>query len=249
MAFAGLTQIDSVCWGWPVLSIILIAVHSVFNFDPPVVTVVVGPDKTQFAVHKQALEQTQAGQFFSRAFSNGFRESHDGKLELPADDPDAFNHFVQWLYNSCTGAVHAGLIEGCDNPQALRLYIFAHKYLIPELQDLIVFVMFDRVLLCKWRKAGIDGGTLTQFLASVPESQMHRLLSRWFIIDAFGTYGFQKSQVDDLKDSLPDDLVRLTMREMLRVNFDKSPNERHIMGSVSDYLLRKTPPMERKYRS
>ncbi|ROW17054.1 hypothetical protein VPNG_01272 [Cytospora leucostoma] len=237
-----LTQVDDVCWGWPVFPIILIAVLSVFIFGPPVVTVAVGPNKIQFPVHRRALQQTQAGQFFNRAFNNGFRESDNGNLELPEDDPDIFNHFLKWLYNSCTGPVVPGeLIKACDNPQALRMYIFADKYLIFDFQDFIISELYDRMHVCKWRQAGIGRDTLAQFLASIPDSHMHKLLARWSIDDDFGTEKMslaQKYQVDNLMDSLPGKFVRLAMREIFNVKF-KRPLDFFVTWKKSEYLMRK----------
>ncbi|KAK7746627.1 hypothetical protein SLS53_001812 [Cytospora paraplurivora] len=220
---------------------------NVIVFGPPVVKVAVGPNKTQFAVHKQSLDLAQAGRFFNQAFNNGIRESHTGHLELLEDDPDAFKFFLKWLYGSCIDPsitmVPKDLLRDCDNPRVLRLYTFAHKYLIHDLEDFTMSELYDRLYRCDWRNTGIDGDTITHFLDRVsPESHMHKLLAMRFIKDALSAQVSNEADeknVDDFVGSLPDRFVQLITREIFKVKFNSYVVPTMIWGKKSDYLLRK----------
>lgn len=122
--------------------------HSASVFNSPVVTIAVGPNKVAYFVHEQALARAKAGLFFNRACTNGFREAQTRYLELPEDDPGAFEVFAEWLYGTCwLGEIEAvgNMLFEYSPPQLLRNYIFAHKYLVRGLQDNITSEMYDRM--------------------------------------------------------------------------------------------------------
>lgn len=57
-----------------------------------IVTIIVGHQKKKWSVHEKLL--SNKSEFFRASFRGGFRESHDGVLELPEDDPRVFELFV-----------------------------------------------------------------------------------------------------------------------------------------------------------
>lgn len=65
-----------------------------FLYDT-IVTVLVGPEKDYFAIHKTLV----CGQsdFFKAALTGNFKEA-DGTIALPERDPATFKYFVYWLY-------------------------------------------------------------------------------------------------------------------------------------------------------
>ncbi|KAI4248511.1 MAG: hypothetical protein L6R40_001073 [Gallowayella cf. fulva] len=69
-------------------------VEPFFPFDQ-IVTVLVGPDRERFSIHKRLICQYP---FFKTAYDGGFRESADSVVELPEHDPAIFRFFVYWLY-------------------------------------------------------------------------------------------------------------------------------------------------------
>lgn len=193
-------------------------------------------------MHEQVLAKREAGRFFNRVFTNGFQETQTRYLELPEDDPDAFDVFLKWLYGSYrTGNIEAftELFRDCDGTQLIRYYILAHKYLIDGLQDHIISALYDMTGLL-WCEVAISRNILEQFLASIPDSHLHRLLSRWFIYDTCITARDQPEVgIDNSVDELPEEFLRLVTKGMFK---GETPDETDTFadfgGEKRDYLLR-----------
>lgn len=215
--------------------------HSEFNFKSTVRTILVGPDKTEYFVHKPALARAEAGDFFNKVFTTGFKEQHTNCLELPEDDADAFGGFIEWLYRTCGPRPAPTNFPGRGPDRLLQLYILAHKYMIIKLQDAVISEMYNRMQTLGWRGLGLVSDTLEQFLADVPSSHMHTLLARCFIDCALNSgrvVSSDPTELDEVMDELPDDFLRLMAREMwdiklrsTRIDFDE------IRGPKSKYLL------------
>lgn len=112
-------------------------------------TVHVGWPQTTWRIHENLL--SASSDFFKAAFHSGFREAIEDQLSLPADDPQAFELFVRWLYaralspsggNDNTAAVAAAAAALSSPPPPiqtwLRLYALACKLMIEELENLCV---------------------------------------------------------------------------------------------------------------
>lgn len=124
-------------------------------FGERVVTIRVGSRKTIWRLHENLLSSTS--EFFRAAFNGGFMEASSDVLDLPEDDPQAFELFVRWLYaramnppettttpntsvNSrvTTPPFFNQLFPSTTPPpiqDLLRLYVLASKLMIEELEN------------------------------------------------------------------------------------------------------------------
>ncbi|KAJ8069701.1 hypothetical protein OCU04_000126 [Sclerotinia nivalis] len=60
------------------------------------VTVTVGKEKRKFVLHRQLL--CDSVPYFRSAFSaGGFKESQESSMDMPEDEPEAFELFINWL--------------------------------------------------------------------------------------------------------------------------------------------------------
>lgn len=82
-------------------------------FSERVVTILVGPHQIKWCLHENLL--SGVSDFFKSAFNSGFKESVEGRITMPEDDPHAFELFVRWLYiravtpEAATGLAATGL--------------------------------------------------------------------------------------------------------------------------------------------
>lgn len=119
-------------------------------FSDRVVTVLVGPHEMKWCLHENLL--SGVSDFFRSAFNSGFKESVEGKITMPEDDPQAFELFVRWLYMRTlvpqavtSPATIANLLfrhvsngaAACIH-EALHLYVLASKLLIEDLENACV---------------------------------------------------------------------------------------------------------------
>ena len=116
-------------------------------FTDDVVTVLVGPEKTPYKIHKGIL--TNSATFFAAAFQeDGFKEGLTHKMELLDVDSGAFYRFVLYCY---TGIITNDEEEEPDDElELMYLWIFGDFLGLPKLQDMVMR------LLCllkdkKWR--------------------------------------------------------------------------------------------------
>lgn len=61
-----------------------------------IVTLIVGPDRKSFSVHKHVLVETS--EFFRAALTGGFAEARSGVVELPTDDPKIVEYYIEFAY-------------------------------------------------------------------------------------------------------------------------------------------------------
>ncbi|QSZ35251.1 hypothetical protein DSL72_008120 [Monilinia vaccinii-corymbosi] len=94
------------------------------------VTIIVGEEKRKFVVHQQLI--CGSVWYFDVAFSTSrFREGQEKRMEMPEDDPEAFELFTHWLYR---GSVPRPFdADGFDH--LVSLYVFAEKLCINEVAD------------------------------------------------------------------------------------------------------------------
>lgn len=64
--------------------------------DSKVVTLIVGPEETNFVVHEVLL--TKHSEFFGAAFRSNFLEGKTREMKMPEDDPRLFAIFIDYIY-------------------------------------------------------------------------------------------------------------------------------------------------------
>ncbi|KUI67481.1 hypothetical protein VM1G_03303 [Cytospora mali] len=125
-------------------------------FSDRVVTILVGPRGTKWCLHENLL--SGVSDFFKAAFNSGFKESLEGKMAMPEDDPYAFELFVRWLYIrtvmpeavTCSRTTANALLSrhfttGVAAPcirDYLHLYVLASKLLIEDLENACVGMVY-----------------------------------------------------------------------------------------------------------
>lgn len=103
----------------------------------------VGSDAIQYFLHKELL--SQCSDFFMRPLNEQVIEFKRGLIQLPAEDPDDFDHFVRWMY-------FGDMLEGEDGfvdwLKHARLWVLADKLAIPEMQNMIIDCWIFRLGSC-----------------------------------------------------------------------------------------------------
>jgi hypothetical protein len=96
-----------------------------------IVTIFIGPEKCKFVLHKKLLCRLP---FFDHAFNDGFKETVNGSMGLPEDEPDVFSIFVHWLYRGSVPSITCQ--KDLDN--LLSLYIFSEKLCLDDFCDSVL---------------------------------------------------------------------------------------------------------------
>ncbi|KAK5456926.1 hypothetical protein LTS15_004706 [Exophiala xenobiotica] len=98
----------------------------------PMITVYVGEEKTSFYVHEEVLRSQSP--FFDKCLSSGMKEQHTKTIELPEDDPQAFEHVVAFMYG---GVLDVQTKVLTDWKFAVLTYILADKLCMLRMQNII----------------------------------------------------------------------------------------------------------------
>ena len=107
-----------------------------------IVEIAVGPEKVLFNIHKGLLCRNSS--YFRSALEGEFKESSEGKVHLPEDDPEVFQRFQLWLY---TGSVIESSGEGTkaiDWMVFFRLYVFGDARGVAGLQNATIDALIDK---------------------------------------------------------------------------------------------------------
>lgn len=96
--------------------------------------ILVGSEKARFEVHQDRL--CEESTFFKAAFTSNYKESSEKSIQLPEDDVDTVEMFVQWLYNHHQCSLFRGPWDedGEYLTPSIRLLVFADKYDIRRLK-------------------------------------------------------------------------------------------------------------------
>ena len=70
---------------------------SEMRFDTDVVSLVAGPEKRVFAVHRAIIEKST---FFMACLDHSFKESQTKTIQLPEDAPEVMTHVIDHLYGA-----------------------------------------------------------------------------------------------------------------------------------------------------
>ena len=94
-------------------------------------TLSISKDKAKAIVPKDPL--CEISSFFRAAFMSQFKEATDQSIDLPEDDIETVEDFIQWLYSGKYSLGSSAEIKGTGYEQPLRLLIFADKYDVTDL--------------------------------------------------------------------------------------------------------------------
>ncbi|KAG4412672.1 hypothetical protein IFR04_014175 [Cadophora malorum] len=142
------------------------------------VTILVGPSKTKFTVHKKLA--CEASPVLNAAFNSSFVEGQTQEYALTDTTEGAVSLFTEWMY---TGNIVLVLPQDANDPKVpttqgdlLGLWILADKLLVPRLQNraLLLFegsrVKHNHIhmgqLMNAWTNTG-DGCGLRRYLTNI----------------------------------------------------------------------------------
>lgn len=95
------------------------------------ISVVVGPEKKIYRVHKGLL--CECSKFFKAAFNGSFSEAARGVIEIPEEDVLTFDIIYTWLYINKLIRIGKGENVACDGYNFALLWIFGDKFDMPRL--------------------------------------------------------------------------------------------------------------------
>lgn len=177
------------------------------------VTIRVGIPSTDFLVHEEVLKTATESHFLQVAFTNGFKETQTGILELPEDDPEAFRVLLNWVYVTATGFADCELraFPECFRFSILvKLYVLASKYTMNALHDAIItHFWWYNTISEHWYEMGLTQDALSYFEANtMADCPLEKLLVDWMADDALS--GKSDPFVDDYDGfrSMPNRLMR-----------------------------------------
>lgn len=100
-----------------------------------IVTLVVGPDKYVFSVHRKFL--CDKIKYFERMFMGGFKEATTNTATFPEDDRKSFGLLLKWVYDGTIPPIsyHKENNQWKENWYPIKLYQLADKFAIPEVMD------------------------------------------------------------------------------------------------------------------
>ena len=142
------------------------------------VTILVGPSKTKFTVHKKFA--CEASPVLNPAFNSSFAEGQTQEYALTETTEGAVSLFTEWMY---TGNIVLVLPQDANDPKVpttqgdlLELWILADKLLVPRLRNraLLLFegsrVKHNHIhmaqLMNAWTNTG-DGCGLRRYLTNI----------------------------------------------------------------------------------
>src|SRR5256885_15260721 len=94
-----------------------------------VITVLVGPSKASYTIHKDLL--CAHSPFFEKCLKSSFLEKAKDQVELPEDAPEVFEHFINWIYREDVFE----LTSETAMELAIRTYVFADKLCMPAFKN------------------------------------------------------------------------------------------------------------------
>ena len=148
------------------------------NLFKTIVTILVGPERQAFQVHKEIL--CQASPFFAAAFDSdyNFSEASSRSVDFPDVRAMDFEFFVQWLYR------HDLAHEELDVPKAayfrlIRLYILADILRIEALRNDVVDMMIK--MSEKWNSVPTPDDTILLHEQVREKTPMRKLVVDLFI--------------------------------------------------------------------
>lgn len=195
-----------------------------------VVTIRVGSPPTDLLIHEEVLKKATESRFFQVAFTNGFKETETGVLELPEDDAQATQVLLHWIYGSVIGfgtCSKAGFLEALDVLTIAKLYVLACKYSLGILHDTIMDFLVAKSYSKCWLEMGFTGEVLSYLEANTTrDCPLSKLLVSWITDQALQVPDgevVKVSNIDHLSSAfevMPEWLVRAVVTHVIRAGFD-----------------------------
>lgn len=239
-------------------------------FGTQMVTILVGSGKEKFTLYKNALTAI-TNNLFCVLFASDLLETNTdtataerGQAVLPEELPETIRAFMMWLYPAFMGLSLCSLPPCSETVTLFQLYGFGHKYLIYNLEDAIVSVLYEKFAndIDLWFTLGSNKLALEAFLKAVPsETHLYRLVVRslaysvrlrskdpWSetryagILDSptFSNTPATESQVEEVMESVPSQLWGPIFKEVLLMKTlgDRSRAFCSTVGGERDFLKR-----------
>ncbi|KAJ4295562.1 hypothetical protein N0V90_007575 [Kalmusia sp. IMI 367209] len=126
--------------------------------DNPLVTIIVGENKTAFTIHASLL--INSSEFFRAALQGGFSEAGTKTITFHDESPTTIQLFKHWLYHEQFPDLEKGdnlemwqLFEGPNDRgatkshQLVELYVFAEMYQVSYLKGNILRALYKHVFI------------------------------------------------------------------------------------------------------
>lgn len=168
-----------------------------------VITVLVGANERQFLIHTHMLRRVP---FFRACLDAPMKESQEGLVRLPEDNPEAFAELAYWIYHGkleqdLGSMADAALKQPSNTPLKtdviivrLKTHLLAKKMLVEELQNYVA----DSLLVVY--KLLTPGGHVLAFVydnVDEPEDPLRSLIVRrlaWTIMVSGGWESWKEKQ-------------------------------------------------------
>lgn len=111
--------------------------------DIPIVTIHVGKSRAAFHVHMNHV--CRVSPVLKSAFTGKFKETAEKSMDLPENDPDVFELFLQWVYEKTCQLPAGDINEEIDKRymQLAQLYVLADQLLVIELKNYVIDLYFE----------------------------------------------------------------------------------------------------------
>ena len=200
-------------------------------------TLYVGEDKTPFYVHEDLL--CEVSSVFKAAFGPNWhsKQGFERKMDLPEEEVNTFEDFVDWLYTREYGIPGHDLHNFQEQynertGDAMYLFVIADKYDVPELKHKICDQMIE---LARDRQKQPPALVVSYAYSRLPEkSAMRKLLADWYastLSDELCNQSVFREWLSKNPDIAVDLIAALTKRANYSGNFYKlkaqfwGPNE------------------------
>lgn len=188
------------------------------------VTIHVGYPPTEYIVHEEILKSVTESRFFQVVFTNGFKETETGVLELPKDDAQAIQMLLNWIYGTVMGFIKCdktGFFEALDASTIVKLYVLACKYTLNVLHDAIITYLWKKSCSTCWLSLGLTGEALSYLEANtMSDCHLNKLLVVWMTDDALQA---KPTALDDLHstfEAIPEQMLRAAFHQINRANLE-----------------------------
>ncbi|KIW11494.1 hypothetical protein PV08_10794 [Exophiala spinifera] len=147
-------------------------------FSSPIVTVLVGPGKAPYSVHKDVL--VQASPFFADRLAQG-TANNSTTNEVTFPDPDVTREpFISFIYWAYYGTIDPRQLNVFGSVWLKHSWLLAYKLRMPQWQNRIIDALIDTC----WKKRRVEISELAWLVNHVPRhSNLFRLALDQFAYD------------------------------------------------------------------